>query len=265
MTKKNLFFISLIAISSFFLGCGKSLFTSIPQQKQMGMKVRDEILSKPTEYPVLDEKTHPQAYAYLRKITNNVLNSGKLAHRNDFDWEVRIINDDKTLNAFCTPGGYIFVYTGLIKYLDNEDQLAGVMGHEMGHADKEHSARTMEKQMGLGIVAQLAGAVVPEQLSQLTTTFLGLKYSRDYEKEADAASVDYLSTTKYQCNGAAGFFVKLEAAGGGRQPEFLSTHPAPENRIKNINAKAETMKCTTKAATVTEYQAFKKMFPGSVK
>ena len=119
--------------------------------------------------------------------------------------------------------------------------------------------------MGLGIVAQLAGAVVPEQLSLLTATFLSLKYSRDYEKEADAASVDYLSATKYQCNGAAGFFVKLDAAGGARQPEFLSTHPAPENRIKNINTKAEGLKCTTKVATITEYQAFKRMLPGSVK
>ena len=256
---KRIFFLSLLLLS---LGaCKQGLFYSVPQQKQLGIQVRDEILNLPAEYPVLKEAQYPEAYGHIRRITNTILNSGKIKHRNDFDWEVYIIHDDKTLNAFCTPGGYIFVYTGLIKYLDTEDQLAGVMGHEIAHADMEHSARQMDKQFGTSLLAELLLGNSSEQTKQVLVGFASLSYSRSHETEADLNSVVYLSGTQYQCSGAAGFFEKIVAEGGGGQPAFLSTHPDPGNRVEKIQGKAKEIGCNTQPAGGSSYQAFKNSLP----
>ncbi|NCX96935.1 MAG: peptidase M48, partial [Chitinophagia bacterium] len=113
---------------------------TLAQDKELGMQVAAGIAADPKNYPILSESQYPASYAYIRKIRDNILNSGKVTNKSSFDWPVYIIKDDKTLNAFCTPGGYIFVYTGLIKFLDTEDDLAGVLGHEIAHADKRHSS-----------------------------------------------------------------------------------------------------------------------------
>ena len=104
-----------------------ALMPDVSEDAKLGQQVSSEIESKPSQYPILPESGNQEVYAYVRGITNKILNSGAVVHRKDFPWQVKIINDSKTLNAFCTPGGYIYVYTGLIKYLDSEDQLAGVM------------------------------------------------------------------------------------------------------------------------------------------
>ncbi|HHJ50761.1 MAG TPA: peptidase M48, partial [Phaeodactylibacter sp.] len=109
-------------------GQGINLFT-IEQEQELGRQVKQEIESNPSEYPLLPEQGNEQVYQYIRSLRDYILNSGQLAHRNDFAWEVKIIKDDETLNAFCTPGGYIYVYSGLIKFLDNESELLGVLAH----------------------------------------------------------------------------------------------------------------------------------------
>ena len=149
--KAYLILTSLIS-SAILVGCGLAkddsevpdggfnLFT-VQQDRDLGMQVAQEIESNPAEYPILDSASNVKAYKYIYDIRNKILATGKVKHKNEFAWRIRIINDEKTLNAFCTPGGYIYVYTGIIKYLDNESQLEGVMGHEMGHADLRHSTR----------------------------------------------------------------------------------------------------------------------------
>ena len=238
---------------------GFNLFT-VQQDKELGIQVAAELASKPTEYPVLDSASNVAAYRYIYDMRNTILNTGKVTHKDDFVWQIRIIEDDSTLNAFCTPGGYIYVYTGIIKYLDNEHELAGVMGHEMGHADLRHSTRQMTKING---VQMLINATLGdrEAIKQITTGIINLKFSRAHETEADRISVEYLCGTKYKADGGAGFFEKIAAQGGGRQPEFLSTHPSPTNRIENYHTWAEESNCvnTTGSSSMT-YDQFKKLF-----
>ena len=124
----------------------------------------------------------------------------------------RIIHDDSTLNAFCTPGGYIYVFTGLIHYLDSEDQLAGVMGHEIAHADRRHSTDQMTKQYGISLLLSAIGGD-ESAIAQVASGLLLLKYGRGAESEADEFSVRYLCPTEYNAAGGAGFFEKIEAAG----------------------------------------------------
>ncbi|RYD78013.1 MAG: peptidase M48, partial [Sphingobacteriales bacterium] len=89
---------------------------SIEDDKALGEQLAQEIASDPTTYPILDRSKYATAYMHLDRIVNTILNSGKVTHKDDFVWEVSIINDDSTLNAFCGPGGKVYVYTGIIKY-----------------------------------------------------------------------------------------------------------------------------------------------------
>lgn len=219
----------------------------VSQDKQLGLQVNDQILNEPSKYPVMPESKNPELYRYVRGITDKILNTGKVQYREDFAWEVRIIEDHEVLNAFCTPGGYIYVYTGLIKYLDSEDQLAGVMGHEIAHAALRHSTRQMTNAYGLNALSQLAlGSSNPGMLAQVAQNLVSLKFGRNHETEADTHSVIYLCGTEYNAAGAAGFFEKLTASGSSSsQPAFLSTHPDPGNRVKNIHDKAKELGCTS--------------------
>jgi predicted Zn-dependent protease len=186
-----------------------------------------------------------RAYALLDPIVNRVLNSGQLQHRNDFVWDVKIIRDPNTLNAFATPGGHIYVFSGLIDFLDHEDELAGVLGHEIAHADRRHTSQMLQKQYGISVLLNLLSGDNPNQLAQIAAGLGQLSFSRDYEREADDYSVVYLNGTNYySCDGAAGFFIKAQAQGQSNPPVFLSTHPDPDNRVQAIQAKAAQLACT---------------------
>src|SRR5574343_152956 len=165
-------------------GGAVGLLMPISQDLQMGDATRQQIESDPTTYPILDSASNPVAYGHIYLIRNNILNSGKVYYKDDFPWRVRIIKDDNTLNAFCTPGGYIYVYTGIIKYLDNEMQLAGVMGHEIAHADRRHSANQMLKQYGVETLIQIFTSGSAQQIAQIGSQLLALKFSRTDETEA---------------------------------------------------------------------------------
>lgn len=265
---KNLFRQSLLPLfflTLFFSSCDKEghiNILSIEEDKKLGAQVSNEIESDPTTYPILSKTDYPKAYEHIERITNTILNSGNVTYKDEFAWQVKIIKNDSTLNAFATPGGYIYVYTGLIKYLDTEDQLAGVMGHEIAHADKRHTSRNITKQYGLDVVLQVIIGKNQTVLTQIAKGLAGLSYSRDFEREADNFSVVYLQPTSYQCNGAAGFFEKMTAdGGGGRTPEFLSTHPNPDNRIEAINNKATELACKKAPLDPPSYDDFKASLP----
>ncbi len=256
--------ISIFLISSFFLsilvmnlGCSKGVnLFSVSQDIELGRQVSEEINNNPEEFPILREQGNEQIYRYIRRITDRILNSGNVEHRDEFAWEVKIIDDPETLNAFATPGGYIYVYTGLIKFLDSEDELAGVMGHEIAHAAKRHSTQQMTKiyglQMLLGVVT---GKSDPGAIEQIALGLANLKFGRGHESEADEYSVIYLCGTDYNANGAAGFFRKME--GEGRPPEFLSTHPNPGNRVQEIDNKAQALGCRGSNDYRSEYARMK--------
>lgn len=255
----------LILLTMFGLACDKNgniNILSVADDKALGLQVSQEIEANPSAYPLLDETTHAAAYAYLSDLRSKLLNSGKLTYKDDFEWKFKIIKDDTTLNAFCTPGGYIYVYTGIIKYLDNEDQLMGVLGHEMAHADLRHTSRQMTKQYGYEFIIQAITGQKPGNLATIAIQLKSLQNSRTFESEADAKSVELLSQTQYACNGAAGFFEKLIANGSApNQPEWLGTHPNPDNRVAAINQKADQVGCTKTVLAPATYSQFKASLP----
>jgi len=267
--KKINYYITLLSVA-ILVSCGVSkpdneapkgginLFT-MEQDKQLGLQVAQEIEGNPAEYPVLDSASNVKAYKYIYDIRNKILTTGKVRHKDEFVWRMRIIDDDSTLNAFCTPGGYIYIYTGIIKYLDDESQLAGVIGHEMGHADLRHSTRQMTKIFGVQVLLNVALGDT-SLIADITTALIGLKFSREHETEADRMSVEYLCGTDYPADGAAGFFEKIQASGGASPPEFLSTHPNPANRVANFHKWASEIGCVGRELYQERYEEFKRLF-----
>jgi len=232
----------------FFAACtgdGLNIF-SIQDDIDLGAQLAAEIEADPKTYPLLDEAQYPYAYGTLNEIRDSLLATGLVEHANDFEWELHIIDDPKTLNAFCAPGGYIYVYTGIIAFLEHEDHLAGVMGHEMAHAAERHSTEQLTKLYGFETLASfLLGDASDDLGVKIAESLVGLQFSRDDEAEADEDSVRYLCETTYAADGTAGFFEQLlEADKEGYVPEFLSTHPSSDSRVEDIEALATQLECS---------------------
>lgn len=150
-------------------------------------------------------------------------------------------------NAWCMPGGKVAVYTGLLTYPEDENGLAVVMGHEIAHALAKHGNERMSQsllqQMG-GVALSVALSTQPAATSQIFMQAYGvgtqvgflLPYSRVQESEADHIGLDLMAMAGYDPRGAVAFWQRMEKAGGSRPPEFLSTRPAPQTRIGQIES-----------------------------
>ncbi|MCS6896220.1 MAG: M48 family metalloprotease [Bacteroidia bacterium] len=238
-----------------------NLFT-VEDDLKLGQQVAQEIESDPQKYPILDSAQYPAAYAHIYRMRNTILATGKLKYADRFPWRIRIIRDDSTLNAFCAPGGYIYIYTGIIKYLRNEAELIGVLGHEMAHADRRHVSQLLTQAYGIQtLLSLITGNQEPSLIEQIATNLLLLSFSRDHERDADNHSVIYLCPTDYKADGAAYFFEYLTQDGGIRPPEFLSTHPDPGERVQNIRQKAQEMSCTGSQTYDARYEQLKASLP----
>jgi len=262
MLLKKIFYVigllSILTVPACKSGFGGINLFSINEDIKLGKQVSQQIESDPKQFPILRERGNEEVYRYIRKITNNILNSGKVKNKDNFAWEVKIIDDPKTLNAFATPGGHIYVYTGLIKFLDSEDQLAGVMGHEIAHADRRHSTRQMTQLYGVqALLGIVSGKSDPGMIEQIAAGLVSLKFSRNHETESDKYSVIYLCGTEYNSAGAAGFFKKMEGQSG--TPQFMSTHPNPGNRVKKIEDQAGALSCSGSKTNKSEYDRIKSL------
>jgi predicted Zn-dependent protease len=228
---------------------------SVEEDKQLGKQLYDEIHNSP-DYKVLDRKRYKALYAYVESIKQTILQNGGLRYGNTFDWDITILNDDQTINAFCAPGGYIFIYTGILKYLENEAEFAGVLAHEMGHADRRHGTRQMTKSMGIQMLLDvLTDGENSRYYGEVIAGLVSLRYSRSYEREADECSVRYLCSTDYTADGGAGFFRKILKEQGEASVELLSTHPDPGERVSNFKESKKEMNCSGKEKYTDRYRA----------
>lgn len=218
----------------------------------LGKQTVRSIEQDPAQFPLLSETDYPEVYAHTRGLVERLVESPDIKYRDLFAYDqVKIIHDDDVLNAFCAPGGYIYVYTGLMRYLDSEDHLAGVLGHEIAHAELRHSSLRLQKEYGAERLLDFALLSNPLSLrnavnATILKDLMTLDFSRDQEAQADDYSVRYLSTSGYACDGASGFFSKLLDKGQDvNVPEFLSDHPASDARVRDIRRAAEQAGCST--------------------
>ena len=157
-------------------------------------------------------------------------------------YRIRVLDDPRQVNAFALPGGFIYFYSGLLLFVENEAEMAGVLAHEIGHVVGRHSANQLATRFGLQLLAAIALGENPALLAELTADFLeagGMaRFSRDDERQADRYGVAYTIAAGYDPRGIITFFTKLREAEAGRRPGYfgklMSTHPATAERIRDI-------------------------------
>ncbi|TRZ63987.1 hypothetical protein D4R20_03335 [bacterium] len=275
--KKNPFyiialFLSVILLSqSVYYGCGANIF-SVKDDIKIGQDLDREIKSKPREYPML--QGHDDIKNYVSNLGNYVINnSPKIEYKQTFPYKFQVINDT-IVNAFCTPGGFIYVYTGLMKFIDNEATLVGIIGHEIAHAERRHMTQRLTSYYGVSMLFSLVLGdnpnIAAEIAANLATGLFFLNNSRGDETEADNYSIRYLMTTKYYPGSITFFFDKIseEQLKKGTTPggldRLLSTHPLPQDRIDNTKVQLKQLKITQDPTTglfTEEYQQIKSKLP----
>ncbi|MGB4497986.1 MAG: M48 family metallopeptidase [Methylococcaceae bacterium] len=233
MLKKLLF---TIAMGSILTACATSptgrnqlIFLPDAQMNQMGLQAFDQLKKdKPVNK---DGQFNQTAQCIVSEITRGM---GQ-------NWEV-VVFEDKTLNAFALPGAKIGVHTGMMQLVDNQDQLAAVLGHEVGHVLARHSNERASQET---LVQQGMGLIQQTSLGQngLAIGLLGLgaqygvlmPYSRTHESEADMIGVDLMAKVGFNPEESVKLWQKMEQASQGNQPsEFMSTHPAHATRIQQL-------------------------------
>jgi predicted Zn-dependent protease len=161
-------------------------------------------------------------------------------------WEVQVIEDPKTVNAFCMAGGKMAIYAGMWDQLHaSDEEIAQVMGHEISHALAEHTRERMSVAYSTGAattvaaIALGAGDTAAQLMQQAAVVAIGLPNSRESEAEADQIGIELAARAGYDPRSAVALWEKMAKLPGGRQPEFLSTHPSPEHRAENLRALGE--------------------------
>jgi len=181
---------------------------------------------------------------YIDGVGNRL---GKLTHRPELAYSFKVL-DSPVVNAFAVPGGFVYLTRGILAYLNDEAELAGVMGHELGHISARHSAKQYSKaqaaQLGLGLGAVLSKTFRKYAgLAEIGMGLLFLSFSRENERQADELGVLYSSRAGYDARQMANMFVTLErlnpGAGKDGLPAFFSTHPNPPDRVAAVNKDAQ--------------------------
>jgi predicted Zn-dependent protease len=222
-------------------GRSQLIMVSPQEEAQMGQQAYAEVLKKSKV------SSAPEPRAQVTRVGRRIADA---AERPDFRWEFAVI-EDKQVNAFCLPGGKIAVYTGILPITRDDGGLAAVLGHEVAHATARHGAeRLTQSQLVAGglTIAQIGLGVTMRDpaLAQQITALLGagaavgvmLPWGRKQESEADQLGLIYMAKAGYDPHASRDLWIRMaEAArGGSRPPEFLSTHPSPETRIRQIEA-----------------------------
>src|SRR5690349_770671 len=226
---------------------------SPPDDVKLGRDAADQVRK---EMPLIhDGAVDEWVQSVGRRLVNAI--PPEFQHK-EFTYTFEVVNQ-KEINAFALPGGPMFLNRGMIEAAKSEGEVAGVMGHEISHVALRHGTAQATKgqkfQLG-AILGQVAGAVVGgtagaiiAQGSQFGLGTYFLKYSREYESQADLLGAQTLARAGYDPRQMANMFKTIEAQGGGSQPEWMSSHPNPGNRYEAINREAGMLKVNARADT----------------
>lgn len=181
-------------------------------------------------------ETGTQAAALVRQVGARLVNRTE-ARTSPYKFNFHLLRDQETINAFALPGGQIFITRALLNRLETEGQLAGVLGHEIGHVIQRHSAEHMARAgltQGMVNAASVATDGQAGQMAAMIGQTINMRYGRDDELESDRSGLRYMYEAGYDPRALIGVMKILDEASAGGPPEFLSTHPKPANRIQHI-------------------------------
>src|SRR6185295_19442863 len=231
-----------------YTGRSQLLMTSVDQEMQMGAQAYSQVKNDPKMHQSQD----PHEIEPVRRVAARIIEAAKRSKYADmakqFQWEVTVIKDDKTMNAFALPGGKIAVYTGIFPVAKTEAGLAAVLGHEVTHALARHGAERMSQGQAASIGVQVLGTAAGvgtgnAALGQATMAALGvgaqvgmlLPFSRQHESEADYIGILLAADAGYDPRESVALWERMAGMSGGGAPlEFMSTHPSNETRIDQL-------------------------------
>lgn len=254
--KRTTIMFSMLTLAVGLVGCETNpytgrkqlLMTSIGQEMQMGAQAYNQVKSDPK----MRHSQDPREIEPVKRVAARIVEAAKRSKyaemANQFQWEVSVIKDDKTANAFALPGGKMAVYTGIFPMAKTEAGLAAVMGHEVVHALARHGAERMSQGQVTNTLLQVAGAAIGmsggnPMLGQATMAALGagaqvgvlLPFSRKHESEADYVGILLAADAGYDPRESVSLWERMgQATGGGGTSEFLSTHPSHDTRIEQL-------------------------------
>ncbi len=228
---------SLAGLLALTTACGT---LTVAEEKSLGAEVQREVRKQFTmmrDHVVVN---------YVRQLGDDLVRSARPT-----PFEIRFyVVEDENLNAFAVPGGAIYVHTGLIQAVESADELAGVVAHEIGHVTARHTAQLANRSRGAGFAAQFIGMIVyiltgnpyaanaGDLAATIAATAYTTTFTREYEREADQLAIETLVGSGWDPTGMIRMFetLKTEAGGRGGGPQFLSSHPATDERIANVRS-----------------------------
>ena len=227
-----------------YTGRSQLLMTSVSEERQLGAQAYSQVKNDPK----LRQSQDPREIEPVRRVAARIIEAAKRSKyaemAQQFQWEVIVIKDDKTMNAFALPGGKIAVYTGIFPVARTEAGLAAVLGHEVVHALARHGAERMSQGQLANAALQVAGAAGDRgMISQAAMAALGagvqvgvlLPFSRKHESEADYIGILLAADAGYDPRESVSLWERMGQLSGGAGPsEFLSTHPSHETRIDQL-------------------------------
>jgi len=247
---------ALLLVAGALAGCARNpatghnelMLVSESQEIQMGQQYDSQVVATIGLYP------DPALQSYIQTLGKRL---AATSERPNLPWTFRVV-DDPAVNAFAVPGGFVYVTRGILAHINNEAQLATVVGHEIGHVTARHTASQMSKEQ-LATLGLVVGSVASKQVAQYAgvaqqaLSVLFLKFSRDNENQADELGVRYSSRANFdsrQMVDVMHVLDRLSASSSGRLPEWLATHPDPGNRVAHINSIVSKMQTDFTGTTV---------------
>lgn len=259
----------LLAACSTNPATGKRQFNIVSESQEVaiGQQSHPEIIR---QYGVYDEKPE------LNRLVNEVgQRLAAASERPNLPWTFTVL-DSPIVNAMALPGGYIYITRGMLERINSEDELAGVLGHEIAHVTARHSAQQISKsqlaQLGLVLGAVVAGPQAVQQYGQLAELGLGLlfqRYSRQHETEADLLGTSYMAEARYHPIGAERMLMTLQRldknTGGGIDRYFMS-HPEPAKRVRDVRQKITELQGMTSSTNVAppDRDRFVRLLDGAI-
>lgn len=242
MKRKIVFFIILIFLLLNCAGSNGTYFTLIPIEKEIE-------LGKIYIFPSIDQYEGLYPEKEVQKYISSIGYKLSSYTSRKLPYKFYIVNSSQ-INAFALPGGPVLITRGLFLILDNESQLIGVLAHELGHINYRHHVKILEKNIALGLLLQIGSVFLPQNLTgellfnlgKISVALLRLKFSRDQEREADKFAVLLAIKTGYSPQGMLEVLQKFKKMEKTHPPEWLSTHPLPETRIKELKIYLSTLK-----------------------
>jgi predicted Zn-dependent protease len=233
--------IALFAIITYFSSTSENPLTG--EKQRVAMTPEQEIALGYQSAPQMAAQMggisrNAQAVALVQRVGEHLVRQS-VAAKSPYKFSFHVLADPKTVNAFALPGGPVFITEGLLRLLKSEAELAGVLGHEIGHVIARHSSERLAKQQLtqglLGALVVGSGDFTTAQIGQVVGSMINMSYGREDEIESDGLGIRIMTEAGYDPRGMIRVMEVLgKASGGSRQPEFMSTHPAPENRSERI-------------------------------